>query len=90
MKLTEKALLDNYSGITNGGDYISMVKGIHYFWSYHNDEGVALFADNHEDASYITLTNNRAGTVKVSPKWRNHKSLELIYRDECKFYGIGL
>lgn len=70
MRITEKKLLDNYSGITNSGNLISTINGIVYHWNYGTvDNGFNFKIDRYH-----------ADSIKVSNYGYNMKIIPIGYR----------
>jgi hypothetical protein len=92
MKISEKALLDGYDGITNGGNYISKVKGDVVFWNYRVGQTCDGFncVTTRDDATEISLENDRVGTVKMTSRWDKHNAVKQIKSDENKLWGDEL
>jgi len=58
MRLTEKKLLDNYTGITNSGNNISTINGVVYHWNYGNAiDGYFYHKVYREESNEIKVTN---------------------------------
>ena len=89
MKISEKALLDGYYTITNGGDYVSRVRGKDIYWNYRTGrtEDGYNSVTNREKATEISLDYDKDGFVKMTSKWDNHKSIKKIESDEAKLGG---
>jgi hypothetical protein len=89
MKLTEKKLLDNYIGLSNGGHIISKIDNKTIYWNYRND-GCVCYQKN---ASCILVEDYYTGIldkrVKVYTKWHNHKNAIKIRKDEAELFPIN-
>lgn len=90
MRITEKMLLDNYEGITNGGDKISNINGHQIFWDYRTgDQGDGYNAVcSRSNASEITLEYNRVGQIPLMVTCANHPTQAKITHDEATLWGV--
>lgn len=68
MKITEKWLLDNLTGISNSGDFISEKIGYIYYWGYGAGEG-----DNYKRVTF----RDDADSIRVIDKAENIFSIPL-------------
>ena len=86
MKLTEKKLLDNYRGLSNGGHIISKIGDKLIYWNYRNN-GCVCYQKN---ADCILIEDYYTGIgkkeIKVSDKWLNYKKAVQIRRDEAELF----
>jgi len=67
MKITEKKLVDGFTGITYGGTYCSDIEKTRIFWNYRTgrqDDGYNPVC-NPERAYEITLDFDRVGTIEL-------------------------
>jgi len=84
MKLTELSLLNNYDGITNGLDVISVVNGARIIWTYRDDglEDCCPVTHTPEAAAYpiITLEGDRVGRIETDPHNLDHPNLARMQR----------
>ena len=90
MKITEKTLLDNYDGITNGLNYISEIGGIAITWNYRrgvDSDGFNPVCTQREDASEISLEYDRSGTIDLDGSCADHPTLIKMYGDIAKTVG---
>lgn len=88
MKITEKALLDGYDGITKGGTKISMINGERIWWDYRTEEGgEPATVCSPDNAECITLENDRHGVVVIDSSNKDHSSIAKIKSDEAKLWG---
>jgi len=85
-KLTEKKLLDNYDGLSNGGMIISKIEGKNIFWNYRNDGCVC----SRKNADCITIQDYDGNFTDIpnSEKWKNHKNSIKIRMDEAILFPV--
>ncbi len=88
MKITEKALLDNYTGITNGGDKISTIDGQKIIWNYRYIHGEGAAVCDQEKADIITLEYDRVGEIELTES--NHSAFAKITQHENILFGDEL
>jgi hypothetical protein len=92
MKITEKMLLDNYVGITNGIDSISDINGVKIFWNYRTgrtDDGYNCVTDR-KNATEISLENDRYGKIDLDDDCENHPALSKIILLYQKLFGTHI
>lgn len=92
MKITEKLLLDNLTGITTTGCPISdLPDGTRIWWEYRT--GLDCEGYNpvcfRERASEITLENNRFGTIPVDAENGHHPSVQQLQHWLDSLYGTS-
>lgn len=89
MKLTEKKLLDNYVGLTNGGHIISKIDNKNIYWNYRHDSCVCY----QKSADCILIDDYYTGIsekeIEVYSKWHNHKNAIKIRKDEAELFPIN-
>lgn len=85
--ITEKVLLDNYSGVGQVGDLLSDINGECVVWNYRrtHDEGSAVCDRDRADS--ISLEYDRVGTISLSPENDDHPALAKIAHDLARLYG---
>jgi len=87
--ITEKMLLDNYSGIANGGALISTINNTTVYWDYRTgitSDGYNCVCSRGR-AAVITLEYNRRGNVNLDASCDNHCALSEIDSDVDCLYG---
>lgn len=88
--ITEKALLDNYSGITNGFSYMSVINGKTIIWDYRrggNGDGYNPVREKREDSNEIYIYNS-GEMIPLEDGCDNHSALGKMYSDyEKVIYG---
>ncbi len=97
MKITEKMLLDGYTGKTNGGSNISEIAGEKIYWDYRTGEDKYNDGSNcvtsrisphdGERAGEITLGYNRVGTIDLDDDCDEHPTIARIEREEAEMWG---
>jgi len=89
MKLTEKILLDNYTAKSNGGDNISDINGTRIWWNYRTgtDSDGYNPVCSRDNASEITLANDRIATLPLDAECDDHESVQKIRDDGQKLWG---
>lgn len=90
MKITEKCLLDNYDGITNGLYNISVIDGNTIVWvyrEYNSDGHGARVTFKREYADYISLEYDRYGKIEIDNSIKNHPALEKMLFEIEKVIG---
>ena len=93
MKITEKMLLDNFIGISNGPDNISKINNETIWWNYrrgNNGDGYNPVVENREDAAEISLENTKMETVEINAENENHLALAKIAQLRKKAYGTEI
>jgi hypothetical protein len=92
MKITEKMLLNGVNGITNGGDYISIVRGVEIRWNYRStdDWGRPETVCEIPYREVITLEWDRTGVIPISHANDNHPGLRKIEIMEQKLWGASV
>ena len=89
-KITERMLLDGYSGMTGGMDWISTINGKEIRWNYRHDtsddDGYDCVADR-DKANHITLEWDRHGSIEMDPECNNHPTLERMEHDRERLFG---
>lgn len=81
--ITEKILLDNYGGISNGLNYISIINGKRINWDYrrgNNGDGYNPAREKREDAAEIYIYNS-GEMIPLEDGCENHPILEKMYDD---------
>lgn len=92
LSITEQMLLDNYDGMTNGWDCISIINGEPVYWSYRtgdNGDGYNCICLR-SDAGEITLEHDRYGRIELDAACADHPALQDIERDEAILAGNQL
>ena len=88
--ITEKVLLDNYSGITNGLSYISIANGKTIIWDYRlgeNGDGYNPVREQREAAQEIYIYDSME-MIPLENGCENHPALKKMYSDyEKAIYG---
>lgn len=87
VRITERMLLDNYNGITNGGDYISDINGIRVIWTYRRDNDGWRTTTTPNMAEFITLEYDRIGNVPLMSCHDTHPAIDRIINDEARISG---
>ena len=93
MKITEKMLLDNFAGITNGLDNISKINNETIWWNYrrgNNGDEFNPVVAKREDAEEISLENTKMETVEINAENENHPSLAKIAQLRKKACGTEI
>lgn len=81
--ITEKKLLDNYDGVTNGASYISTFDGMCIIWDYrrgNNGDGYNPTREKREEASEIYIYNS-GEMIPLEDGCERHPILEKMYAD---------
>lgn len=81
--ITEKELLDGYTGVANGAFYISIVAGNRINWDYRrgsNGDGYNPAREKREDAAEIYIYNS-GEMIPLEDGCESHPILEKIYSD---------
>lgn len=88
--ITEKTLLDNYSQISNGLNYISIINGKPINWDYRrgeNGDGYNPAREKREEAEEIYIYNS-GEIISLEDGCHNHSALGKMYSDyEKVIYG---
>ena len=86
MKITEKMLVEGFSGLTNGWSYISVIGKKEIIWNYRkiHDEGAAVSCPR--EADFISLERSRAGRIELAEE-RNLLDFAAINTAEEKAWG---
>ena len=87
MTITEKMLLDRFTGKTNGGDNISIINGERILWNYRTGptgDGYNCVCGR-DRAGEISLEYDRVGTIDVSED--DHPGIRKIEMAEEKMWG---
>ena len=91
MKITEKMLLDNYVGFTNGMDFVSKIEGEKVVWNYRClVDGEPESVCEIEDREVITLEYDREGVVNIDNNNDNHPTFGQMKSDEAKIVGAEI
>lgn len=91
MKITEKMLLDNYDGISNGGTIISVINGEKIWWNYREGfDGEFNCVCERENAEEILLEYDRYGKIKIDEECENHDNITKIEKDFEKLFGVEI
>lgn len=85
--LTEKKLLDNYVGISNGGHLISDIGRRRYYWNYRNN-GCICDRYNADEISVEEPINLYFKDIKNSDKWKNHTNSKQIRQDWKELFPV--
>lgn len=89
MKITEKQLLDNLTGITKGGNLVSTISAKQLFWAYRTgptSDGYNAVTSRAR-ATEITLEYDRDATIPLDPNCAEHDALETIHTLEQSLCG---
>lgn len=81
--ITERILLDNYDGVSNGLNYISVINGKYVNWDYrrgNNGDGYNPSRKNREDAAEIYIYNS-GKMIPLEDGCESHPILEKMYSD---------
>lgn len=83
MKITEKKLLDNYNGVANDGDFISVIKGVNYYWHYteyhyDNDKCEWVIDRDKSDIRYQTYDTVYTEIICPAERCMNRKMFERV------------
>lgn len=69
MKITEKALLEGYDGMSNDGITAqSLIDNVRVWWTYRKGDtgdGYNVVTEDRDEAAEITLSNDRVGTIDL-------------------------
>jgi hypothetical protein len=80
MKITEKALLDGYTGMNGNFENVSMVRGKRIIWNYRTgrqNDGYNPTCER-ERAGEITIEGDRVSSLLVHSRWNSHPSVARI------------
>lgn len=83
--ITEKKLLDNLMGVTEGLYNLSEINGQQYFWDYRKekDEEGYIPTTNRKDAKDIYVEGKSKG-IPLQKECENHKALKKIAEETEK------
>lgn len=89
MRITERGLLDGYTGKANGGSNISIIEGQTIWWEYREgrDSDGYNCVCSRDQASEITLEYDRCGTILMSERNDSHPAIQRIHNAEQAMWG---
>jgi hypothetical protein len=88
MKITEKKLLDEFKGLTNGMMFFSEIEGETIYWVYRSIEnGHPCTQTTPERGEVITLEGDRDAEIPTCVKNLSHPTIKKIQRMESRIYG---
>ena len=85
MKITEKMLLDGYTGLTVCGCKISKIEKDEIYWEYRYEHGEGAAVCSRDKADLISLEYDRVGDIDLDII--DHPSIDKINIDEAKLWG---
>lgn len=85
MKFSEKKLLDNLTGISNCGDFMSTINKVVYYWNYGYRNDGWHPCDRRDDAEEIKITEIFGYNLKIIPLPKRCMSKTKFQRAETMY-----